>query len=200
MHISGSSQSGYEVTGLFGDVDSFETAADNLLSRGFDLSDLSVEGARRLVRSGFGEAARVEPCRLPYIQRESLGDAEGGILGASVYVPAMLGAVVVAATGGTVLAAAGAAAIAGGLGAALGTGIAWRMGHRHRARVADDIRRGGLKLCVDAASAEAAASARAVLAECGATGIVLRELEQEPEETPEQRFAPVIEPTRRIPY
>jgi len=71
-----------------------------------------------------------EAPRIGYIPDETIGNAEGAVIGAGVYVPAMLGSLAVAASGGTLLGVFAAAAIAGGTGGLIGAAFARFISHQ----------------------------------------------------------------------
>ena len=98
-----------EAVAVFHDVKPFQAAIDDLLSAGFDHADIAVLAHEDTVTSKLGSTYRStadfeddpEAPRIGYIPDETIGNAEGAVIGAGVYVPAMLGSLAVAASGGS---------------------------------------------------------------------------------------------------
>jgi hypothetical protein len=130
-----------EAVAVFHDVETFQSAIDELLLAGFDHADINVLAQEDTIASKLGPAYSStakfeddpEAPRIANIPNETIGNAEGAVIGAGVYVPAMFGSLAVAASGGTLLGVFAAAAIAGGAGGMLG---AAGTVHRPRARKA----------------------------------------------------------------
>ncbi|HXG78082.1 MAG TPA: hypothetical protein VNJ31_01915 [Methyloceanibacter sp.] len=147
---------GTEAVAVFHDVQSFQAAIDDLLLAGFDHGDLSVLAHEETVRSKLGREYRStaefeddpEAPRIGFVPEETIGDAEGAVIGAGVYVPAIAGSLAVAASGGTLLGAFAAAAIAGGAGGLIGAVLARKIGKEHAKYLDTHLSRGGLLLWV----------------------------------------------------
>ncbi|WP_306119237.1 MULTISPECIES: hypothetical protein [unclassified Roseitalea] len=145
-----------EAVGLFHSEADLQAAIDDLLTQGFDRSELSLMASEHAVieklHGQYMSARDIEDsAQVPttaYVARESYGALEGGIVGALIYVPALVGASAVVASGGALAAAIAAAAIYGGVGAALGTVLAGLVGKRRAREIADHLERGGLLLWV----------------------------------------------------
>jgi outer membrane lipoprotein SlyB len=145
-----------EVVGIFDDPDSLQSAIDDLLSAGFDRAELSLLAGETAVEEKLGHAYRkVEEIedditipREAYVSTESIGDAEGGLIGGLVYVGAVAAAGAVVATGGTLAAIVGAVAAAGGAGALAGSVLATLVGRHHAHYLQEQLDRGGLLLWV----------------------------------------------------
>jgi hypothetical protein len=96
-----------EAVALFSDQDSLQAAIDELLTSGFDRAELSLLGTEDSLRSAFGNrfktSAELEDVegvpRTCYCSVESLGDAQGGVIGGLVYVGAVATTAMVAAAG-----------------------------------------------------------------------------------------------------
>ncbi|MGA7372675.1 MAG: hypothetical protein WBW37_08670 [Methyloceanibacter sp.] len=86
--------------------------------------------------------------RIGYIPNETIGNAEGAVIGAGVYVPAMFGGLAVAASGGTLLGVFVAAAVAGGAGGLIAAALARYIGHEHAKHLDQHLHHGGLLLWV----------------------------------------------------
>ena len=117
-----------EAVAVFHDVPSFQAAIDDLLMAGFDHAEINVLAHEETVKSKlgreYGSTAEFEDDldapRMGFVPEETIGDAEGAVIGASVYLPAIAGSLAVAASGGTLLGVFAAAAIAGGAGGLIG--------------------------------------------------------------------------------
>ena len=79
---------------------------------------------------------------------EAVGDAQGGLVGALVYVGAAVAAGVFVASGATLMGIVTAVAIAGGAGGLLSSVLAKWLGEHHADYLQDQIDRGGLLLWV----------------------------------------------------
>ena len=98
-----------EAVGVFRDAKSFEAAIDDLLTSGFDRTDLSLLAGERAIEEKLGhkfekirdlEDDSSAP-RAAYVSTESRGDAEGGLVGGLLYVGATAAAGAIVASGGT---------------------------------------------------------------------------------------------------
>lgn len=145
-----------EAVAVFDDWASLEEAADELMSSGFHRSMLSLVAGHQTVETKLGhmyqKVAEVEDDpsvpQTAFIARESFGDAEGGIIGALIYVPAVISTGAVVATGGTLLAAIVAAAAVGTAGASLGVLLSRLLEKHHADYQQEQLERGGLLLWV----------------------------------------------------
>jgi hypothetical protein len=145
-----------EAVAVFDDVPSFQTAIDDLLMAGFDHGDINVLAHEDTVTSRLGREYQStaefednpEAPRIGFVPDESIGGAEGAVIGAGVYVPAIAGSLAVVASGGTMLGAFAAAAIAGGAGGLIGAALARRIGNEHAKHLDQHLNRGGLLLWV----------------------------------------------------
>ena len=145
-----------EAVGIFHAVDDFEAAVDDLLSQGFNRHDLSLLATEDAVRQKLGNhyvsvkelEDRTHVPTTAYIARESLGLAQGTIIGALMYVPALLSASAVVASGGALAAAISAGVISGGVGGSLGTILAWFLGQKQSEHLEEQLQQGGLLLWV----------------------------------------------------
>jgi hypothetical protein len=86
--------------------------------------------------------------RSAYISPEAIGDAQGGLIAALVYVGAAAAAGAMVASGGTLTAIITAVVLAGGTGGLLGSVLAKWLGDHHASYLQDQIDRGGLLLWV----------------------------------------------------
>ena len=98
-----------EAVAVFHNVETFQAAIDELLLAGFDYADINVLAQEDTIASKLGPAYSStakfeddpEAPRIANIANETIGNAEGAVIGAGVYVPAMFGSLAVAASGGT---------------------------------------------------------------------------------------------------
>lgn len=143
-----------EAVGVFSTPDTLQEAIDELMSSGFDRADLSLLAAEQTVQQKLGhkykKVAELEDNatvpRCCYVSTESVGDAEGGIIGGLGYIGATAAAGAIVATGGTLAAAIAAAALAGGAGGVLGSVLAKWVGDRHARYLQEQLEHGGLLL------------------------------------------------------
>jgi hypothetical protein len=113
MKIDQAADASREAFGIFHSASGLQDAIDDLLSSGFDRSELSLLASEHAVDEKLGHRyARVdvladdaEAPRAAFVSTEAIGDAEGGIIGGLVYVGAIAAVGAVVATGGTLLAA-----------------------------------------------------------------------------------------------
>ena len=145
-----------EAVGVFADANTLQDAIDDLMSSGFDRADLSLLAAEHTVIEKLGhqykkvadlEDDRAVP-RCCYISTESIGDAEGGLIGGLLYVGAVAAAGPIIASGGTLAAALTAAALAGGAGGLIGSVLAKLVGDHHAHHLQEQLDHGGLLLWV----------------------------------------------------
>jgi len=120
-----------EAVAVFHNVETFQAAIDELLLAGFDHADINVLAQEDTIASKLGPTYAStaefeddpEAPRIAYIPNETIGNAEGAVIGAGFYVPAMFGSLAVAASGGTLLGVFAAAALAGGAGGLIGAAL-----------------------------------------------------------------------------
>lgn len=145
-----------EAVALFKDEETLQAAIDDLLASGFDRAELSLLATEETLRQTFAErfksSAELEDVegvpRSCYCSVESLGDAQGGIIGGLVYVGAVAATGMVAASGGTLAAIIAACVLAGGAAGAVGTYLAGLMGDARARHISEHLRHGGLLLWV----------------------------------------------------
>jgi hypothetical protein len=151
-----------EAVGVFLDADTLQAAIDELLESGFDRAHLSLLASESTVESKLGhryeKVADAEDDafvpRTAYVSPEALGDAEGGLVGALLYVGGTAAAGAVVASGGTLAAVIAAAALAGGAGGLVGSLLARWLDRRHAHYLQEQLDRGGLLLWVRTVDAE----------------------------------------------
>lgn len=145
-----------EAVGIFNDSEDLQAAIDELLSRGFHRSQLSLLASERAVEDKLGhryekvEVLADHPAtpRSAYVSGEAVGGAEGALIGGLMYVGAVAAAGAVVASGGALAAVITTAALAGGTGGFIGSLLARWIGERHANYLQEQIDRGGLLLWV----------------------------------------------------
>jgi hypothetical protein len=173
-----------EAVAVFHDARSFQAAIDELLSAGFDHAELSVLASERVIREtlGHGYASTQEleddpdVPKVDYVPQESVGDAQGGVIAAASYFPAVIGSLVVAASGGTLLGAIAVAAVAGGAGATVGAALAKLIGNAHARHMEEHLQKGGLVLWARTHDKEHEKKALAILRRHGGADVHLHTL------------------------
>ena len=145
-----------EAVGIFDTADALQEAIDELLSSGFDRAELSLLAAEETVEEKLGhkyeKVAELEDDlsvpRAAYVSTESIGDAEGGLVGGLMYIGALAAAGAVVASGGTLAATLAGAAMVGGLGGLIGSALARLVGDHHAHQLQEQLDHGGLLLWV----------------------------------------------------
>jgi hypothetical protein len=145
-----------EAVGIFHRNEDLQGAIDELLSSGFHRSELGLLASETAVREKLGDqfksisALADDPAvpRAAYVSPEAIGEAQGGLIGALVYVGAAAAAGVLVASGGTLAAIIIAVVLAGGTGGLLGSVMAKWLGNHHATYLQDQLDRGGLLLWV----------------------------------------------------
>lgn len=145
-----------EAVACFRTSNDLQAAIDALLSSGFDRAEISLLASEKAVEEHLGHAyRRVEDLgddpdtpRVCYVSTESIGDAQGGLIAAPLYVAATAAAGFILASGGTMAAAILGAALAGGTGGLIGTLLAALVGRQHAQALEQQLEHGGLLLWV----------------------------------------------------
>lgn len=145
-----------EAVGIFYDADDLQAAIDSLQGNGFMQHELSVLADEDVIQKKLGrpynriEDAAEDPKapRGVFISQETLGEAEGAVIGLPLYTAATAAAGAAIATGGTVLEAILAAVAGGGAGAGIGAILAMLIARNHADELQRQIDRGGLLLWV----------------------------------------------------
>ena len=161
-----------EAVGYFDNADRLQAAIDALLRAGFNRAELSLLASEKAVEAKLGHAyarpAELEDNpdvpRTAFVSLESLGDAEGGLIGGLMYVGALAAVGGIVASGGA-LAAAAAALVGGTAGGLIGTGLASLVGESHANYIEEQLVHGGLLLWVRTRDADHEARATAILRE-----------------------------------
>jgi hypothetical protein len=145
-----------EAVAYFETADALQETIDELMSSGFDRAELSLLAAEHAVEEKLGhkftKVAELEDdpkvARCCYVSTESIGDAEGALIGGPLYVAASAAVGVIVASGGTMVAAIIGAALTGGAGGLIGSVLAKLVGDRHAHRLQEQLEHGGLLLWV----------------------------------------------------
>ena len=145
-----------EVVGVLEDQETLFDTIDGLLSSGFDRAELSMLAGQTTVEEKLGRVFQKvseledDPAvpRIAYVSNESIGEAEGGLIGSLLYIGATAATGSVVASGGPISAAIGAAVLAGGSGLMLGTVLAAILDKHHGDYFQQQIDKGGLLLWV----------------------------------------------------
>lgn len=160
-----------EAVGVFDSAETLQEAIDELLSSGFNRADLSLLAGEKAVESKLGHKfRRIEDLeddpivpRCCYVSTESIGDAEGGLIGGLMYVGATAAAGAVVVSGGTLALVVAAAALAGGVGGLFGAILARWVGDHHAKHLQEQLDRGGLMLWVRTWDADDETRAQGIL-------------------------------------
>lgn len=145
-----------EAVGVFDTADGLQEAIDELQSSGFDRADLSLMTSEHVVEEKLGHKYQkvteleddAQAPRTFYIAPESIGEAQGALVGGLFYIGAIGAAGLIFASGGTMAAAIAAAAAAGGAGGVIGALLGKMVGDHHARHIQEQLDRGGLLLWV----------------------------------------------------
>jgi hypothetical protein len=145
-----------EAVGIFHRKEDLQNAIDDLLSSGFHRSELGLLASEKTVLEKLGDQYKSvdvladDPAvpRAVYVSPEAIGDAQGSLIGALIYVGAAVASAVVVASGGTLVGIITAGVVAGGTGGLLGSVLAKWLGDHHATYLQGQIDRGGLLLWV----------------------------------------------------
>lgn len=145
-----------EAVGVFSSEAALQAAIDELLVTGFDRAELSLLASEATVNEKLGHryqkvAELEDDPRVPssaYVSPETVGDAEGAVIGGLMYVGAGLLMGPVAASGGGIAAIAAAALTGGTVGGGIGALLAGLIGKSHADYIQEQLDHGGLILWV----------------------------------------------------
>lgn len=143
-----------EAVGIFESEEELQAAIDDLLSHGFDRAEISVLAPVTAVEKKLGHRFKsveeIEDDRgiltKAFVPIETIGDAEGAVIGSFMYVGAFAGIVLVASGGALAAALAGLAL--GGSGTAIGIALARFIKQHHADYITGQLEKGGLLLWV----------------------------------------------------
>ena len=151
-----------EAVGVFDSAESLQNAIDELLSSGFNRAEVSLLASESAVEAKLAHKYRksseleddVRVPRAAYVSTESVGDAEGAVIGGLMYVGASVLMGPVAFAGGTLVAITTAAAFGAAAGGLIGTILAQLVGDHHAQHLQEQLDHGGLLLWVRVWDAE----------------------------------------------
>ena len=173
-----------EVVAVFHDAAKLEAAAEELVHAGFLEKRLSVLGDKEAIAERLGH--RFEPVevmeddpRVPqraFVFKADRETAQAAAFGLPMYVGAMGGALMLAASGGALamvlLAAAAGSAVGGGVGGAIAAAI----GKTHADRLEAQLREGGILLWVSVGNDDEETRAGEILKEAGGADVHAHEI------------------------
>jgi hypothetical protein len=145
-----------EAVGVFQSASDMEGAVEDLEENGFDRAEISFLASEETVRQKLGhrfyDAKSLEDNpkvpRTAFVSTESIGDAEGALMGGLMYVGALAAAGAVVASGGSFGAVLAATAAGGGSGGLIGSILAGFVGKHHGDHLQHQLERGGLLVWV----------------------------------------------------
>ncbi len=141
-----------EVVGLFDSLDNLQSAIDDLLTHGFDRSEISLLAEDPKTREKIGAKRSVEiedsdeAPRISYIENESLNEGKASLIGLLFYVGAIAGAIAVWTIYGSFAEAIFAGIVTGMVASLIGVGVITFIRRRQRNWVQAQLARGGLLL------------------------------------------------------
>lgn len=196
-----------EAVGVFQSEANLQAAIDDLLSHGFDRSEISllapVTAVEEKLGGQFNKVAELEDnAAVPttaYVPVETIGDAEGAVIGSLMYLGAFIGLVPVIASGGTLAAAALAAALVGGGGATIGAVLAKVIGQHHADYISDQLEHGGLLLWVRTWNKGDEKRAVRILSAHSGSDVHVHSLPED-QETFEDRYLGIVSETEQRAY
>lgn len=161
----------HEVVGVFSDAETLQEAIDELMSSGFDRAEISLLASEEAVDEKLGHKYKkvteleddANAPRTCYVSLESIGDAEGAVIGGLVYVGAGAAISAIFASGGTLAAAIAGGAMAAGTWGLVGAALANLIGEHHAMYLQEQLQHGGLLLWVRAWDAEQEKKAKEIL-------------------------------------
>jgi len=176
-----------EAVGVFHHPGSFQEAIDELLDSGFDRAELSLLASEHAIEAKLGHQYRKvaeleDDARVPrtaYVSVESIGDAEGGLIGGLMYIGAVVAGGGVVASGGTLAGAFLAAAMAGGAGGLFGSALAKLIDYHHADYLQRQLDKGGLLLWVRTRDLEHEQRAKRILERHSGEDVHVHELSAE---------------------
>ena len=145
-----------EAVGVFDSAADLESAIKELEENGFDRAEISLLASDEAVRQKLGhrfyDAKSLEDNpkvpRTAFVSTESIGAAEGALMGGLMYVGALAAAGAIVASGGSFGAILAATAVGGGSGGLIGGILAGLVGKHHSDHLQRQLERGGLLVWV----------------------------------------------------
>ncbi len=176
-----------EAVAVFHDAEALQAVIDELQSSGFDRAEISLLASEEAVEDKLGhryrKAAALEDDpkvpRAAYISLESIGDAEGALIGGLSYIGALAAGGAAVVSGGTLAGAYLAAALVGGAGGLFGSALARLFDYHHADYLQDQLEKGGLLLWVRTRDAAHEQRALGILRRHSGADVHLHELSTE---------------------
>ena len=189
-----------EAVGVFHSEKDFQSAVDDLLTHGFDRSDLSLLAGRKTVSEKLGQVYTQvseleddpQAPRALFVERDSVVEAKAGAIGGLAYVGAMAAVGGIVASGGALGWAIVGALVFGSGGGALGAWLSRRIGKERALSVEDQLAKGGLLLWVRVRNADRETSAVDIMKRNSGDDVHVHDLPSptEPEHDPLSGFEP----------
>ena len=182
--MAGESENVREAVGVFHDETALRSAADELLTHGFDRSHLSLLASEHAIEQKLGHAYEKvseleDDSKVPhlaYVGSDSRSEAKGAAVGGLAYIGALGTVGLIVASGGTVAAAIVGAAAIGGAGALIGSVLARFIDDHHAKSVQEQLDHGGLLLWVRTTDPDHEESAVTILKRNGAEDVHVHDL------------------------
>lgn len=176
-----------EAVGVFHDPGALQEALDELLGSGFDRAEISLLASEHAIEAKlhhrYRKVAELEDDpqvpRAAYVSLESIGDAEGSLIGGLMYLGAVAAGGAVVASGGTLAGAFLLAAMAGGAGGLFGSALAKFIDYHHSDYLQRQLEKGGLLLWVHARDPEHEERAKRILERHSGDHVHVHELSAE---------------------
>lgn len=171
-----------EAVAVFDDPDCLDSAVAELQQCGFNRADLSIADGVRCARQGiaYEDAREIEDNpkipRTVFVSKASIGDAEGVLIGGSVYLGAVVAAGFAAAAGAGMTGIILSVAIAGAVTGAIGLYLRGSLHRRYDGALRDQVRHGGIVLWVNLHSPRHEECAMEVLKKCSAKRVHVHEV------------------------
>ena len=168
-----------EAVGVFHTWENLQAAVDELLSHGFDRSEISLLAGERFVQNKLGHVYTkvseleddADAPRIAFVGRDSLTEGKASAIGTLGYVGAVAAVGAVVASGGALAWVILAGVAAGGGGAALGGLLVRALGRGHARDLETQINKGGMLLWVRTRDTEHEERATAILSRHGADDV-----------------------------
>ncbi|MBL4907229.1 MAG: hypothetical protein JKX94_07245 [Sneathiella sp.] len=145
-----------EAVGLFDDIGAIHDCINELQSNGFDRSDITMLSRPQVVGTTatipINDTIQTEDSptalRGPIVEPESVGDAQGAVFGAPIYILTLCGAGISAAFGLSTLLLLTISGLAGIVGAAIGAGCVYILRKRQDRYYSQQLTHGGIPLWI----------------------------------------------------
>ncbi len=184
-----------EAVGIFDDIGAIHDCIDDLQSNGFDRSDITMLSRPQVVGTNstlpINDTPQTEDSptalRGPIVEPESIGDAQGALLGAPIYILTLCGAGISAAFGFSTVILLTVSGIAGIIGAAIGVGFVYMLRNRQDGYYKQQLEHGGIPLWIHTRDEEHEKRAIETLTQNRAHDVHIHDLEGIPYEVNDGR-------------